>query len=481
MEPHQVDGRTVAYIAHLSGGGFCLCGADELVLPVYYYCPRGTYDPDNRNYDFVLREINERRQYLYQLADRGDPKFHSYSQQLQERADLWATLISGRVPRPWHSSRSSDKADPDSMLIDFTARWHQGSPFNDQCPELTPGEERTSVGAAALAMSQIMYYWQWPFIGEGNSNVDYEYRWSDPWLEWALGIDPGIPSNALWENRLEWTADEGGKLRMRGYWDPTLLNAAEAINADPSYHHALDENWKNLTKINNNYSVDFSTQSYDWTVLEDIHSAMPSLGSAEAAKICYHAGIAAETNYGIQKSDASSGDVKYAFKDHFRYDPDVREEGSNLDHLTEEIQWYRPVAVKGDDPVNGTHIWIFYGYNNATDPNRQFLTNMGYGGTDDGWYSYDGVGGFTSGQREIRRIAPETVVQFVYQNISKSSKAPDGSPDNPYTSIDEALAAAPDSVTLIFKAGTNMPLTGDTLVIDRPMVLKGQMVLGEKP
>jgi hypothetical protein len=45
MEGYQMGATTVAYIVHLAGGGFCLTGADSLVLPVYLYCPTGTYDP----------------------------------------------------------------------------------------------------------------------------------------------------------------------------------------------------------------------------------------------------------------------------------------------------------------------------------------------------------------------------------------------------------------------------------------------------
>ncbi len=36
LEPHRVGGQTVAYIAHLEGGGYCLCGADDHLLPVYF-------------------------------------------------------------------------------------------------------------------------------------------------------------------------------------------------------------------------------------------------------------------------------------------------------------------------------------------------------------------------------------------------------------------------------------------------------------
>ena len=41
MESHTVGHRIMAYIAHLKGGGYCLCGRDDWVLPVYLYSPKG--------------------------------------------------------------------------------------------------------------------------------------------------------------------------------------------------------------------------------------------------------------------------------------------------------------------------------------------------------------------------------------------------------------------------------------------------------
>ena len=47
LEPYVKDNETCAYIARLSSKGYCLCGGDPLVLPVYLYCPEGSYDPRN--------------------------------------------------------------------------------------------------------------------------------------------------------------------------------------------------------------------------------------------------------------------------------------------------------------------------------------------------------------------------------------------------------------------------------------------------
>ena len=482
MQPYQADGRTVGYIAHLSGGGFCLCGADDLVLPVYFYSPRGTYDPESSGCRYILREIGNRSKSLREGLQKGDTELYRHQNALSDRAALWQDLASGRMPRRLQGPKEDPTdIEPDLLTLDVTSHWHQGSPYNDECPELTPGEERVDAGPMALAMAQIMYYWKWPHSGEGTGSVDYKYRWRANWAVEDCDVNPGIPADPLWEGRLVWVFDDkkdGGELFMRGYWDESLYLAARDINTTTEYRDALKHLWDDLDKVTAAHTADFSAGTYDWSIMEDSHSDPPDAGAAEAAKICYDAGVASKTTYGLIEASADPHQATYAYKDHFRYDDDVREGSLDIDEMTEEIAWYRPMVMSGKDPDQNEHAWVVYGYNKGTDPDRQFLVNMGLGGDDDGWYTCDNIDYYLD-QKQVDRIAPETVVQFVYQEGAKPKGAPDGSPDNPYTGIDEALATVPDSVTLIFKAGTDMPLTEDVLIIDRPIVLKGKMVLGE--
>jgi hypothetical protein len=51
----------------------------------------------------------------------------------------------------------------------------------------------------------------------------------------------------------------------------------------------------------------------------------------------------------------------------------------------------------------------------------------------------------------------------------------DGSPNDPYKDIKEAIENAPDGATLIFKAGSVNTFSG-TLIINRPFILKGRDV-----
>jgi hypothetical protein len=480
MEPYQVDAETVAYIAHLEGGGFCLCGADELVLPVYFYSPHGTYDPQNPNYQYILWEISTRLKSLRRGLEEGEARLQAYQEALSERATFWQDLIAGRAPTRTAQPQGT-LTEPISMTVDLTSRWHQGSPYNDQCPVLTPPDEHTVVGCVATAMSQIMYYWKWPNTGQGDGDVDYEYRWRDTWDEEPLAANPRPDWGTSWRwgnDRLWWTSANGGRLRMNGYWDESLYEAAQGIPdaqtypAMDNYLDALEDLWDGLPHDESeNYSANFGATTYNWSVMADVHNGTSDAADAEVAKLCHHAGVAVEMDYGVRGSGAFLYNSEAAFEDHFRYDPDAIKEERDIHAMTAEIQWLRPIVFAGASPDGGgRHAWVVLGYNKGTDPDRQFLMNLGWGGDND-WYSCDEIQ-YSEDQWDIIHIAPIDVVKFV-----GSDNPGDGSPDDPYRGIQEAVIEAPDYATLIFRAASINTFSSDLLVIDRPFTLKGQDVI----
>jgi hypothetical protein len=98
--------------------------------------------------------------------------------------------------------------------------------------------------------------------------------------------------------------------------------------------------------------------------------------------------------------------------------------------------------------------------------------NMGWSGNGDGWFTYDLVatyGYVFDINGNTKQIAPNSV-RFV-----GATDPGDGSPDEPYLDIAEALLEAPDHTTLIFKAGSDNTFSG-SLTIDRPLTLKGRDV-----
>jgi hypothetical protein len=99
--------------------------------------------------------------------------------------------------------------------------------------------------------------------------------------------------------------------------------------------------------------------------------------------------------------------------------------------------------------------------------------NMGWSGNGDGWFTYDTVAtaGFVFDVLgQTKNIAP-TKVKFV-----GALDLGDGSPDDPYRDIEEAISEAPDNSTLIFKAGSSNAFSAAALTINRPLTLKGRDV-----
>ena len=144
LDPHVVEGVLVGYIVHLQGGGFCLAGGNSLLLPVYFYSPAASYDPTNPEYQYILWEMAERLHYLIEAQTQGTeaqsqgyPGLEAYQLDLARRASLWQDLINGRIP----AKVGGIEVSPTRMELGLTSRWGQDSPYNDQCPNLTPGHD----------------------------------------------------------------------------------------------------------------------------------------------------------------------------------------------------------------------------------------------------------------------------------------------------------------------------------------------------
>jgi hypothetical protein len=212
MEPYLVRDRMVGFVAPLAGGGYCLCGADDRLLPVYLYSPQGKYDPGDPNNRHVFEEMSSRLDALQQAAEKRTMSLRSYEEELSRRASSWQTLMSGRLP-PTGKGPKGGSGTPEMVVLPLTCHWHQDSPYNDNCPNLTPGQdERAVVGCVATSMSQIMYYWQWPPAGTGAvpTPFPFMYRFTTAWLAEPLTSDPNIPGS--WNARLRWDSNNGGTL-----------------------------------------------------------------------------------------------------------------------------------------------------------------------------------------------------------------------------------------------------------------------------
>ncbi len=477
LEPHRVDGRTVGYIAHLGGGGYCLCGADDLLLPVYLYRPFGTYDPSNPSYRYILSRVAHRLRTLEESIASNSPELDQYERELSDRADYWSDLIVGRVPEP--NPEQGGRTAPTIMTLHVDAYWHQRSPFNDQCPVLTDHtDEHTKVGCVATTAAQIMYYWKWPNTGTGSNSVAYNRHYRTDWDHEPLTTDPVIDVSGFWADRLDWTADAGGRLYVSAVWDNSVyLKARTKCNDgvdcdDPDYHAALQTLWFRMLLDSTVWDANFGAATYDWNDMNDVHIDGDGVDDSEVAKLCYQAGIAVGMQYGYFTSVA--GMSRDGIVAHFRYDSDAVTVTRDVDTMVDELQWLRPLEMAGVDAGEEIgHSWTIAGYNTTTSP-WQFLMNIGWGGGSTEWFSVDEV--FPDDQMNTIRIAPASAVRFV-----GASTLGDGTPASPYRDIEEAVQEASDNATSIFKAGGVNTISGGFLEIARPMTLKGYHVTVEVP
>ncbi len=477
MEPYRlasgspVPSPVSAYIAHLKGGGFCLAGANRLLLPVYLYVPAKPYFAADVGLQNTLWEVGSRLQYLESvLTPQGKlpAGLLAYQPELDSRSALWDQLIAGQAPKA--AAPASSSAAPAQMALPLTSQWDQTSPYNDQAPNLTPGvDERTLTGCVATAMAQMMYYWKWPWGGLGSHSVNYVTHWRTNWDTEYLATDPGIPSS--WSSRLTWSTAWGGYLYMSGYWDDSLYRSAQAINSAAAYQAALANLWARMNTSTTVVSANFAGAAYNWNAMQNTHTDPVDDGDSDVAQVMLHLGVSVDMDYGVEWSGSDNWRIVTPLSANFYYDPDVTygHPDSNLNQslYVDEIQWLRPVIFGGTGPAGG-HSWVLFGYNQGTSP-WQYKMNMGWGGSSDGWYSLDNVpSGLVNFRNHVVDMAPLSVVRFVGGDTQG-----DGSPSAPYRNIETALQYAPNGATLIFKAGSTNTFSAAPLTINRPLTLKG--------
>jgi hypothetical protein len=495
IDPYQENGITMAYVIQFTNGGFSLAGADSLVLPVYFYSPKGTYDPKDPNCRLILKEIAQRQSYLERDAATNGIVSKTYHDELSRRAHHWDDLAAGNAttslaakaqgapvpqggPVPLAQPISSG---PTSMVLPVTSLWNQNPPpYNDYCPTLPGGAlpnntNLTVVGCVATAQAQTMYYWKWPGSGVGSGTDTYNYSGTSTPLSTALANNPGIIPSDFTEH-LSWA---NGQLTIAGWWDGSMYSQAQAFTNDiaenPAYEAALTKLYNELTPYQTALSANY-THALDWSAMQDSYTyeytnvTSPDNSDAQVAYLDYELGIAVDVDYGVSESSSYASSIPGVLSNHFYYDPSAQDTSSDSNQMVLEIQWLRPFLVGGND-----HCWMIYGYNMGTSP-WQFMMNMGWGGEDNGWYTLDDVASPqlttpTHIDDFVWDLAPLSVVGFV-----GASSSGNGSPSTPYQNIQQAITNAPSGATLIFQANSVNTFSSSSLVINRPLTLKGYNV-----
>jgi len=228
-------------------------------------------------------------------------------------------------------------------------------------------------------------------------------------------------------------------------------------------------------------SITYNTDTYNWTVTanhenaiynwsdmrDTVRTVSPQAQIDAVAELCFHAGASVEMDYCTGfgcSSGADSWDVPNAISHYFRYDNDAVIQNDNANILLEELFFIRPIYVRGT-----SHAWVCDGYN-ACDTLILFHWKMGWQFTNDVWATVSDLDDSTGCvyENHIRYIAPERVVRFI-----GADNPGDGSPNDPYETLDEALINTTNAATFVFKAGSDNTFSATSITINRPLTLKG--------
>ena len=136
--------------------GFVIVSADDCETPIIGYSHESRFNPNDIpiQMEDYLRDFAERIQYGIDNQIVAD----------ETTAKQWELVkATGRL----NDNKSAKAVEP---LL--TTKWHQGCLYNSLCPEISGPCGHAEVGCVAVAMGQIMNYWQHPTIGYGNHSYN---------------------------------------------------------------------------------------------------------------------------------------------------------------------------------------------------------------------------------------------------------------------------------------------------------------------
>ncbi len=165
------DNKPLYYIFNFEKGGNVIVSGNDAAYPVIGFS-------EKHHFDFEMKSPTLRS--FMQVYSEKIKHIYKNNIQSSENLDHWEAL-----EQPALSKTTED----DKVTLDFTSRWAQGYPYNKYCPEDENG--RAVVGCVAIAMGQIMNYWEYPDRGRGShgyyhptydtlrANFDTTYNWDN--------------------------------------------------------------------------------------------------------------------------------------------------------------------------------------------------------------------------------------------------------------------------------------------------------------
>ena len=328
---------------NVEGGGFVVVSGDDRTRPVLAYSETGSFESA-------------------EIPDALTAWLSRYEEQLSDLAD-------GAEPCAYHPTRNDRSVSP---LI--ATRWKQSSAYNSLCPVDTTLPQyggHPSVGCVALALGQVMRYWQWPQQGRGSNTYSLAGTYSC-WHYGTLSADFGATTYD-WANMPVQLTDSSSQAEITAV--ATLL-----------FHCGVAVNMRYNSDCQGSSSALMSSQYY---------AATRFFGYSSDATLCERA------NY-----------------------TDIQWKTLLKNNLDNQI----PVLYSGSsyyDPVNGTysgaHAFILDGYDN----DDYFHVNWGWGGAYDGYFAIEAMSpayyNFSHDENATIGLVPATIVNPPFTDLLQAT------------------------------------------------------------
>ena len=131
------------YIFDMASKGFVIVSADDCAYPILGYSMKNAAGELGANIRFWLNQYEQEIAFLAEQETQANDYI----------AAQWRTLLDGT----WQPPKSTLSVSP--ML---TTQWNQSPYYNNFCPTGTPA------GCTAIAVAQVMKFWNYPAIGIGS-------------------------------------------------------------------------------------------------------------------------------------------------------------------------------------------------------------------------------------------------------------------------------------------------------------------------
>ena len=186
----RFGGQNSFYVVNFKGGGWVMVSADDSTVPIFAYSTDGAYREDDEKPDGFLYLVSE-------YNEQVDIVRKSKLTRSVEIVEMWNSLIINEGKSNVVSQQFVDPSTmsyvPGTNLLNISGRgevaWGQGINNDGTCtPAYNAYAKKTSIqgwfadcgcddrppaGCGAVAMGQVMWYWQWP-----KSSSYRTYNWS---------------------------------------------------------------------------------------------------------------------------------------------------------------------------------------------------------------------------------------------------------------------------------------------------------------